>query len=131
MMRTRWWELGAFVVALFLAVPAHAAPAPDKGSALAQVPAEAPIVIQVRGLERTKDRLIAMVKNAVPDLGPMLQDKIDEAFRLYRRRDDASSPTAFEAQLFRKMYAYEARRVVKKGGLDVELGISDPMPTAE
>jgi uncharacterized protein (DUF2235 family) len=36
-------------------------------------------------------------------------DQIPAAFDLYRRRDDASSPSAVEAQVFRKSFAYEAR----------------------
>ena len=85
MARMQWGSRGPLALALLmaLAAPLTAAPAdePAAGAGLAQVPADAPIVIQVRGLERTKDRLIAMVKNAVPDLGPVVQAKVDEAFK--------------------------------------------------
>ena len=59
---------GRGVVALlmtFMAVPAWAE------SPLAVVPASSPIVIQVHGLDRTKDRLIATLTSALPDLGQM------------------------------------------------------------
>lgn len=36
-------------------------------------------------------------------------DKFSEAYALYRKRDDESNPTAVEAQLFRKTYAWETR----------------------
>lgn len=36
-------------------------------------------------------------------------DKLPEAYSLYRKRDDASHPTAIEAQLFRKAFAREVR----------------------
>ena len=36
-------------------------------------------------------------------------DKVDAAYELYRRRDDASSPTSVEAELFRKSYSYTPR----------------------
>ena len=35
--------------------------------------------------------------------------RIDEAYALYRRRDDDSHPTGAEAQIFRRMYAQEIR----------------------
>ena len=37
------------------------------------------------------------------------RDKTDAAYRLYRRRDDASRPNGIEAQLFRKQFAHEVR----------------------
>jgi uncharacterized protein (DUF2235 family) len=36
-------------------------------------------------------------------------DKVDDAFRLYRRRDDASRPNQIEVTLFRKSFSYEPR----------------------
>jgi uncharacterized protein (DUF2235 family) len=36
-------------------------------------------------------------------------DRVDAAYNLYRRRDDASKPTEVEAQVFRKAFAYEVR----------------------
>jgi hypothetical protein len=53
----------------------------DGDSPLAQVPAQAPIVVHIRGIERAKDRLLAMVKAAAPDLAAMLQAKIDEGLK--------------------------------------------------
>src|SRR5262245_38713950 len=50
---------------IFMAVPVWAE------SPLAVVPASSPIVIQVHGLDRTKDRLIATLTSALPDLGQM------------------------------------------------------------
>ena len=46
-----------------LAAPAlvAAAPVPAEKSALAAVPASAPLVLYVRGVERTKERLTAML----------------------------------------------------------------------
>ncbi len=36
-------------------------------------------------------------------------DRYDEAYKLYRRRDNLSKPSSIEAQLFRKTYAHEIR----------------------
>ena len=36
-------------------------------------------------------------------------DKLDDAYTLYRRRDDESHPRGIEAQLFRKSFSYEVR----------------------
>ncbi len=41
-------------------------------------------------------------------LRPEHVDRVDDAYTLYRRRDDESNPTAIEAQLFRKSYTYES-----------------------
>jgi hypothetical protein len=60
------------------APPLVAAPAPDPQSPLALVPAQAPIVIHLRGFERTKERLTTMVKNALPALAGKVQEAIDE-----------------------------------------------------
>ena len=83
MRRIRWWSLATPALALIVAMPlARAQAAPDASeSGLAQVPASAPIVVHVRGIERTKDRLIAMIKNAVPDFAPLVQAKVDEGFK--------------------------------------------------
>ncbi len=36
-------------------------------------------------------------------------DQLEAAYKLYRRRDDASSPTSVEAELFRKSYSHTPR----------------------
>jgi hypothetical protein len=81
MMKIRWLVWLTLVPALV--VPAASVCARDAAdeAALAQVPAEAPVVICLRGVERTKDRLVTMIKNAVPDLAPVVQAKVDEAFK--------------------------------------------------
>jgi hypothetical protein len=70
MRNPRWFAPG--LAALLLAVPARA-----QDSALAAIPAQSPIVLHVRGIERTKDRLLTTVKNALPDLGQQLQAHIE------------------------------------------------------
>jgi len=54
----------------------------EQGSgALAQVPAKAPLVVQLRGYERLQERLHALIKNAVPDYAPIAKDKIDDLLK--------------------------------------------------
>jgi hypothetical protein len=82
MSRTRWVGVGAVLVGLTTALPRPVLADEGKDRAgLAQVPADAPIVVHLKGFERTKDRLVAMIKNALPDLGPMVQAKLEEAMK--------------------------------------------------
>jgi hypothetical protein len=77
--RFRW--LLTAVACAALAVPAVAAPVPSAGdgaaAALAAVPAQAPIVVHVRGVERTKERMGTFLKSAVPDFGPTATAQLD------------------------------------------------------
>src|SRR6266849_9012349 len=77
MKRTPWLSLAALLLVVAAARPALAGPAEDAASALSQVPAKAPIVIQLRGVEQVKDHLIAMIKDALPDLGGQAEEKIN------------------------------------------------------
>lgn len=61
----RWRNLAALLM-MFAAAPSWAE------SPLAVVPASSPIVIQIHGLDRTKDRLIATLTAAMPDLGQLV-----------------------------------------------------------
>src|SRR5439155_12101467 len=63
--------------------PSAAAPAPvgASESPLAIVPAQAPIVVHLRGVERTRDRLAKLLKDALPDLGPAAADRVDELLK--------------------------------------------------
>jgi hypothetical protein len=83
MSRTRWFRLMMPALALMVAMPlARAQGAPDASdSGLAQVPAQAPVVFYVKGIERTKDRLVTMIKNAVPDIAAQVQAKMDEGIK--------------------------------------------------
>src|SRR5262249_5741996 len=77
MRHIRWIGRAAVPFILLLAgLRGPAAPAPDGGSALAQVPADAPIVVYLHGLERTQDRLGELLKNALPDLGPKAVEQL-------------------------------------------------------
>jgi hypothetical protein len=76
MMRNPWPRWGAVLLAAVLALPAAAADSP-----LAVVPADAALVVHVRGFERTRDRLLTLVKNAVPDLAQKVEDKVNEALK--------------------------------------------------
>jgi hypothetical protein len=77
----RWFGAGALVVACLAARPVSGAPAAAKESPLAQVPVHAPVVIQVRGVERTKDRLLALVKTALPDQLAAAKEHIEQALK--------------------------------------------------
>ncbi|MBV9123852.1 MAG: hypothetical protein JO112_10885 [Planctomycetes bacterium] len=81
MKQTRWWAAGTVVLSLVVGLPLRAAPVPPSESPLAQLPADAPLVVQVRGVERTKDRLETLIKNAVPDLAPKVKEQMDQAFQ--------------------------------------------------
>jgi hypothetical protein len=80
MMRTRWLLVCPVLLALAVAAPAPAAEESRIESPLAQVSAKAPIVLSIRGVKRTTKRLVTMVKNALPDLGPALQTKLADFF---------------------------------------------------
>jgi hypothetical protein len=72
-------RLNGFVaIAILLA---WVAPAPAQESPLAQLPADSSVVIQIHGVERTKNRLVAFLKNALPDLAPMVETQIDQALK--------------------------------------------------
>src|SRR5262245_56701268 len=77
MKRSHLLGLAAFALVMATACPALAGPADAADAPLAQVPAKAPIVVHVRGFEQTKDRLIAMIKTALPDLGATAEEKIN------------------------------------------------------
>src|SRR5262245_6750530 len=62
---------------------ALAAPVPTTPgeSPLAVVPAQAPIVAQLRGVERTKDRLLALIKEALPEFAPAVSEQVENALK--------------------------------------------------
>jgi len=57
-----------------------AAPGGTADSPLAVVPASAPVVIQLRGIDRVRDRLKATLQAAAPDFGAMAAGQIDSMF---------------------------------------------------
>jgi hypothetical protein len=79
--RSLWPTWTAIVVtALVAGTPGRAAPAPvtPGESPLAVVPAQAPIVVHLRGVTRTKDRLATLIKNGLPDIGPFAAAQLDQ-----------------------------------------------------
>lgn len=82
MTRHRWSSWGALLCALVLVRPAAAAPAPEEQEKpLGQVPAQAPLVVQLRGFERTRERLNVLIKNAMPDYAGPAKEKMDQALK--------------------------------------------------
>ena len=64
----------ALVLPLMLVLAARVAAAPlpeDSKTALTQVPATAPVVVHVHGIDGTAQRLITYVESALPDLAPI------------------------------------------------------------
>src|SRR5438045_3652603 len=58
--------------------PRAEAPVPEAAdSGLIFVPAQAPVVVHLRGVERTKERLTAVLNKAVPDFGPLAAGYLD------------------------------------------------------
>jgi hypothetical protein len=66
-----------------LTVPAgvRSAPAPVERSGLDQVPASSPIVVHVRGAQGTRDRLVAMMEKALPDVLAKFKPQMDDALK--------------------------------------------------
>ena len=65
---SHWMTAAAAVLVLAASAPAaRTAPVPAETSPLAQVPATAPVVIHINGLETVRDHVVAFLKNAVPD----------------------------------------------------------------
>jgi hypothetical protein len=69
---TRQFSAG-LIALLAAAALSHAAPAPSDASPFAAVPASAPIVISVRGVEGTTDRFLVMLKKALPEYAGTLE----------------------------------------------------------
>lgn len=81
-MYRRWSRMAAVVMALAvtgLNLPA-AAPGGAADSPLSVVPASAPVVIQIRGIDRVRDRFKATLQAAVPDFGAMAAGQLDAMF---------------------------------------------------
>ncbi|MFN4260245.1 MAG: hypothetical protein ACK4RK_13190 [Gemmataceae bacterium] len=80
MSKSRWLGLGTAVVVLMLGTPqARAVPVPEGASPLTQIPASAPIVIQLKGIEGSKDRLLQFLSNAAPDFAPLIKLQVNAA----------------------------------------------------
>jgi hypothetical protein len=74
MMQTRWFPWTAVLLTGVLALPAAGGEAP-----LAQLPAETPVLVSLRGLQATRERLATMIKNGEPDLAPLVTAQMDAA----------------------------------------------------
>jgi hypothetical protein len=69
----------AAIAFLAMAARAPAAPAPSDASALSIVPASAPIVVSLRGVEGTTGRFLVMLKQALPELAGTVEEYIKKA----------------------------------------------------
>lgn len=54
------------------------APVPGARTGLEQVPDTAPVVVHFRGVQGTRDRFVAMMKNALPDVLDKFQTQMDD-----------------------------------------------------
>ena len=77
MMCTQRLGFRAMLLALLVGMSLATA-APAEEAPLALVPAGAPIVIQIHGVLRTKERLLTMMKNVLPELAAQVQAHFDE-----------------------------------------------------
>jgi hypothetical protein len=71
--------LAGLLLAASAARPAPVPAASSEKTGLAEVPAGAPLVFYVRGVEGTKDRLVALLQKALPDLAPLVKAGADNA----------------------------------------------------
>ena len=78
MKRSHWMTAAVFALAV-TAPAAWAAPAGE--SPLSWVPATAPVVVHLNGLEAARDHLAAFLKNAVPDRADMLLEQYDSMLK--------------------------------------------------
>jgi hypothetical protein len=72
------------LAAIGLILPANlvwSAPLPAGRSGLDQIPATAPLVFHLRGVQGTRDRLVAMMENALPDVLKKFQTQMDESLK--------------------------------------------------
>lgn len=76
----RCWRF-PLVAAVGLLAASTARPAPIRGdrTGLEQVPATSPIVLHLRGVHHVRDRFVAMMQNALPDVLKKIQPEIDKA----------------------------------------------------
>ena len=71
------------LAAVCLIVPANtvwSAPVPGARSGLEQIPETAPVVVHVRGVQGVHDRLVSLMKLALPELLDKYKDQIDDFF---------------------------------------------------
>jgi hypothetical protein len=79
MKRSYWMKAAAAVFVLTAAAPlAWTAPVPAEKSSLAWVPAGAPLVIHLNGVESLRDHIVAFLKNAVPDRAEFVQEQSEK-----------------------------------------------------
>ena len=72
--------VAALAVSLALTATGRAQPTPVESagaSALAIVPANAPIVVQIRGWDRSVERLKGLIKTAIPDFAPQIVGQLE------------------------------------------------------
>ena len=82
MKRSQWMKMAAAVFVLTAATPlAWTAPVPAEKSSLSWIPADAPVVIHLNGVESLRDHVVAFLKNAVPDRAEFVQQHTDEFFK--------------------------------------------------
>src|SRR5437660_10171833 len=70
----RWAWIAGFLIALAPAAPSVQA----QEASLNLVPANAPIVVQMNGFDKARNRLGKFLGNALPDLAPKLAKQIDD-----------------------------------------------------
>jgi hypothetical protein len=79
MNRLRFPMLAAVGLAVLLTTSAaRSAPIRGDRSGLEQVPASSPIVLHLRGVQGTRDRFVAMMENALPDVLKKFQPQMDD-----------------------------------------------------
>ena len=85
---SHWMQTAAAVLVLAASAPAArtapvpgTAPVPAESSPLAQVPATAPLVIHLNGLESVRDHVVAFLKNTVPDQADVVQKRSEDFFK--------------------------------------------------
>src|SRR5690242_14731046 len=82
MMRNLYVRGMTALFALALAGPmTNAAPTPSEKSPLNWVPATSPLVLHLHGVERTKNRVIAFLKNALPEVAPMVEGQLESWYK--------------------------------------------------
>lgn len=76
MKRFRW-----ILAVAFLALVGRLSPARAQDASLALVPSKAPLVIQMNGFEKARNKLGKFLGNALPDLAPNLVKQLEDAIK--------------------------------------------------